>query len=304
MQVHFGLGALCAEWPESVVCVGTFDGVHRGHRQVIGKAVGEARDREMPCVLVTFDRHPAAVLAPDRCPFALSSLEQNIRIFESLGVSVSVILPFDEALSQLSAETFLDTILISRLKAGSVVIGHDFAMGHNREGDANWLAGHIETTVVAPYTIDGRRVSSSEIRELVKKGEVEAAATLLGRSYELSGVVVQGQKLGRQLGYPTANIARSMEQLLPGDGIYAGTFSFQSGAYNAAISIGLRPAVGGSTRTVEAYLLDYPGDSLYGCPCHLGFTQRIREECDFESLEALSEQIALDVQQVRTMATS
>lgn len=304
MQVHFGLGSLIAEWSSSVVCVGTFDGVHRGHQQVIGAAVRESRDRGVPCILVTFDRHPAAVLAPERLPGALSSLDQNLEQFASLGVSISLILPFDEALSQLTAQAFLDSILIGKLRASSVVVGYDFAMGHNREGDTKWLAERIATTVLPPFEVEGRRVHSSEIRALVKQGGVEAAGVLLGRPYELCGVVVRGHQLGRQIGYPTANIGRSMSQLLPADGIYGGRFWFLGGVFDAAISVGVRPAIGGGDRTVEAYLLDYPGDDLYGRSCRLSFNHLIREERNFESLEALSEQIAADVQQVRHLATS
>lgn len=304
MQVHFGLGALRPEWSSAVVCVGTFDGVHLGHQQVIGAALAESHAEGVPCILVTFDRHPAAVLAPDRRPPALSSLDQNLKVFRSLGVSVAVILPFDEGLRLLSAQEFLETILIGRLKAGSLVVGYDFAMGHNREGSPEWLAKRISTTVVPPFEMDGRSVHSSEIRELVKNGRVGEARQRLGRPYELGGVVVKGRQLGRQLGFPTANIARSLDQLMPADGIYGGRFSYLGGRFDAAISVGTRPAVGGGDRTVEAFLLDYPGDDLYGCSCHLAFNHLIREERNFENLDALSAQIALDVQQVRLLATS
>ncbi len=304
MQVHFGLGGLRAEWPRAVACVGTFDGVHLGHRAVIGAAVKEARNRDLPCALVTFDRHPNAVLAPERLPQSLSTLDQNLEMFSALGVTIAVILPFDVELSRRTASEFLQGILIDRLRTCAVVVGHDFAMGHDREGDPRWLAERIATTIVPPFELDGHRVSSSEIRQHVREGSMETASRLLGRHFELSGVVVQGNRLGREIGYPTANIARSADQVVPADGVYAGSFACQAGRFVAAISIGVRPAVGGTDRTVEAYLLDYGGGSLYGLSCRLAVTRRIREERNFASLEDLAKQIEDDVQQVRTSTTS
>ena len=174
-------------------------------------------------------------------------------------------------------------------------------MGNGREGTTEWLAARIPTDVIPPFERDGHRVSSSEIRGAVQDGDMAKATHLLGRPYALEGVIVGGQKLGRQLGYPTANLARSSNQALPADGIYAGWFEAAPGRFRAAISVGTRPAVGGEGRTVEAYLLDYPGDSLYGLAVSLEFHQRLREELNFPSLEALKEQIAADVALVRQL---
>ena len=299
MQVHFGLGALSAEWPSAVACVGTFDGVHLGHQAVIRRAVERAYGAEQPCILVTFDRHPMATLRPGSQPKSLSSLEDNLREFARLGVSVAAILPFDKMLSEMSADEFLREILQGRLRASSIVLGHDFAMGKGREGTGSWLSGHLPTEVVPAFELDGKRVSSTAIRLSVSSGDVEQAETLLGRSYKVSGIVVPGQRLGRELGFPTANIGRSLDLALPADGVYGGRFCCSEGRYTAAISIGMRPAVNGKTRTLEAHLLDYPGGSLYGRSCHLEFWKRLRPEWDFPSLEALKEQICLDVEQVR-----
>jgi riboflavin kinase/FMN adenylyltransferase len=304
MQVHFGLGALCAEWQQSVLCVGTFDGVHLGHREVIRTAVREAKRREQPCVLVTFDRHPAAILSPENKPPCLSTLEQNLAIFQSLGVSVAVILAFDKELSECSAADFLGEILIARLKATSIVIGHDFAMGHNRVGNPEWLRGRIETTVAPAFEVEGARVSSSAIRRLVSVGDVRQAAKLLDRPYEISGVVVKGLQLGRTLGYPTANIGRSYDQAFPANGVYAGRFTALGQSFMAAVAIGVRPAIGGTDKILEAYLLDYHGGNLYGSSCRLTLETRLRDERDFPDLESLSQQIGEDVQQVRRLLTS
>ncbi|HTQ10765.1 MAG TPA: bifunctional riboflavin kinase/FAD synthetase [Fimbriimonadaceae bacterium] len=299
MQVHFGVELLAAEWTESVVCIGTFDGVHRGHQEVIRTAVTKALQHECPCVLVTFDRHPAHVLAPAKCPKAIASLQSNLAEFKVLGVAVAVVLAFDLSLSQTSADVFFEKILVECLRAKAIVIGHDFAFGHNRAGTPKWLEDRIETRVVPSFEIDGRRVSSSEIRRAVEAGMVEEAGALLGRPFEIPGVVVPGRRLGRSLGFPTANLARSFDQVLPAFGIYAGEMTTPNGAFRAAVSIGTRPAAGGGDRTIEAYLLDYPADPLYGMAVTLRLAKRIREERNFPNLDDLREQIARDVEAIR-----
>lgn len=299
MTVSFGLGALCAEWPRAVACVGTFDGVHVGHRAVISEAARQAREAELPLVLATFDRHPAAILAPQRRPKALASLEENLREFAGLGVGVAVVLPFDQAMAAMPATEFLQNVLVGALRADRLVVGHDFAMGHGREGTTEWLAQRMPTTVVPPFSIDGARVSSSAIRRAIEAGEVERATLLLGRSFALSGVVVGGQRLGRTLGYPTANLARSVDGALPADGVYAAWFDAPHGRFPAALAIGTRPAVGGGPRSVEAYLMDYDGASLYGAACRIEVVARLRPEWDFPTLEALVEQMGRDVEAAR-----
>jgi riboflavin kinase/FMN adenylyltransferase len=216
-----------------------------------------------------------------------------------MGVAVTVVLPFDYELSQTSAEDFFQLILVEKIRARAIVVGHDFAFGNKRKGTPEWLAERIETTVLPPFEIDGRRVSSSEIRRDVETGKVEEAAVLLGRPFEISGVVVPGKRLGRELGFPTANIARSFDQVLPAYGIYSGELSCAAGSFKAAVSIGTRPAVGGGQMAIEAHLLDYRGGSLYGAPVSLKLTSRVRDERNFESLDALKAQIALDVAQIR-----
>lgn len=301
MQVHFGVELLQAEWKSAVACIGTFDGVHLGHQEVIRTAVKQAQEREWPCVLVTFDRHPAHVLAPDKCPKAIGSLQSNLAGFERLDVGAAIILPFDLALSQTSATSFFEKILTSKIKAEAVVVGHDFGFGYKREGTPTWLDSRIETTVVPPFEIKGRRVSSSEIRADVAQGKIEEANQLLGRPFEVTGVVVSGQKLGRTLGFPTINIARSFEQVTPADGVYAGTVDCKFGRFRAAVSIGTRPTVKGTHRTIEAYLIDYPGESLYGFSVSLSIVKYLRREIDFLQLVDLKRQMARDVEIARTI---
>ncbi len=298
MQVHFGVELLRAEWLGAVVCIGTFDGVHLGHQEVVRTAVSRAAELEQPCIVVTFDRHPAAVLNPAKLPKAIASLEENLVIFEKLGAAVTIVLPFDKALSETHAEDFFSNILVKKLKADSVVVGHDFAFGKGREGTPEWLEKRIETVIVPAYEIDGKRVSSSDIRRAIESGRLDEASRWLGRPFELPGVVVPGQRLGRQLGYPTLNLARSFDQIIPADGIYAGRCVTRFGDYKAAISIGFRPAVQGKARTIEAYLLDYTGEDLYGSAVLLRFHLRLRDEMNFPTLDALKDQIAVDVKEV------
>ncbi len=299
MMVHFGIEQLKPEWRSSVVCVGTFDGIHLGHRELILRTVSRARELESPSLVVTFDRHPASILAPEHVPPAISTLEQNLGRFEDLGVSCTVILPFDKRFSLVSAAEFFENVLRNRLRAETVVVGHDFAFGAGREGDGEWLKSRIETEVVDALLMDGHRVSSSAIRSSILGGDLAMANRFLGHYYAIRGVVVAGQKLGRKLGYPTLNLARSHPQILPGDGVYAGVARTMQGEFLAAVSIGLRPTVDGKDRTVEAYLLDFPGGDLYGTVVELAFVKKIRDEMKFSGLDSLTKAIANDVEQVR-----
>jgi riboflavin kinase/FMN adenylyltransferase len=295
MQVHLGLDLLRPEWPGAVVCVGTYDGVHVGHCAVIGHAVEKALATERPCVVVTFDRHPAATLDPDHKPPAIRSLASNLARIEELGVGACVVLPFTKDLSQTSSDRFLRQLLLGRLHAETVVVGHDFGFGKGREGTVEWLSKRIDTVAVSPVLRDGVRVSSSEIRSAILSGDLERANTFLGKPFAIEGVVVGGQKLGRTLGYPTINLARSFDQAVPADGVYAGRAHTPRGTFKAALSIGFRPTVDGTHRTIEAYLLDYPGESLYGCPVMLEVHKRLRGEERFASLDDLKRQMDADV---------
>lgn len=302
MILQFGADLLQPEWSDAVVCVGTFDGVHLGHREVIRTAVELGRDTRRPSVVVTFDRHPLAVIAPERKPPALAPLEENLAQIASAGASACVVMPFVASLAAQTAEEFWRTVLRDALRAGHAVVGHDFRFGKDRGGDGAWLAARMPTTVVAPFTVDGRRVSSSVIRAMVAEGDMVSAASLLGRPFAVRGVVIGGRRLGRQLGFPTLNVARATGGALPADGVYAGWCQVDGHAGLAAINVGMRPAVGGEGRTIEAYLLDYAGPSLYGATARVEFHQRLREERKFASLDGLVEQMRRDVERVRELA--
>lgn len=299
MLTFFGKDLLDVCWESATVCIGVFDGVHLGHLAVIQRAVEKARENEEPCVLVTFDRHPAATLAPDRVPPTIACLGQNLERFERAGVDASVVLPFDHETAATTARDFFQETLLVRLHAARIVVGHDFAFGKDRVGTPDWLSRLIPTTVIEPFELEGHRVSSSEIRRLVSRGEVEHASKLLGHFFTLRGIVQHGQKLGRKLGFPTINLGTPSKQLLPADGIYAGMASTPHGKFGAAISVGFRPTVDGTSRTVEAYLLDYPGQEIYGRCVDLFLSHWIRPEEKFEGLDALTKKIKDDVSRAR-----
>ena len=298
MLVRFGVEDLGADWPSCVVCIGTFDGVHLGHQEVIRTGVKKSRQVEKPSAVLTFDRNPLAVLAPERRPPSVGTIGINLDAIANLGVSLAVVLPFDGRLAATSADTFFEEILLKKLKSGIAVIGHDFAFGKGREGTPDWLAKRLDSIVVPPFQLDGVRVSSSAIRNAIAEGRIESANKLLARPWTQEGIVISGQKLGREIGFPTINLAAVGNQVVPADGVYKGVAQTAEGAFRAAIGIGQRPGFGDGTRTIEAFLLDYPGKSLYGTAVRLSYERMLREDRKFDSLEALKAQIAVDVAEV------
>lgn len=303
MVVHLGLAGLRAEWSESIVCMGVFDGVHLGHQSLLAPAALQGREKEVPSIAVTFDRNPLALLRPDLTPKSLCTLDQKLAWLAEAGISAAVVLPFDKAMAELSAEDFLSEVLQKSLKAGKLIVGHDFALGKGRQGTCEWLSQRVDTQVIDPLEIEGERVSSTLIRHAVKAGSMESAARGLGRPYALKGIVVSGQKLGRTLGFPTINLAFSSDLVLPEDGIYAAWAKTPYGKFEAGVSIGMRPTVDGKARTVEAYLIDYPGDSLYSSAVTLEFNSRLRGEEKFDSLDALVVQMHKDIAECRVRLT-
>lgn len=299
MQIVAGTDAFEPTWPSSVVCMGVFDGVHLGHQQVIQTAISCARELGVPSVAATFDRHPASVLRPSQCPPAIASIDANLRHIERLGADIALVIPFTAEFSRTEPERFFEDVLVGKLHACQMVVGHDFAFGHERRGTAEWLAERIKTTVIQPYLLDGMRISSSHIRELIAQGRVDAAARLLGRQFELEGIVVEGAKVGRTLGYPTANLAVDRRQAVPEDGAYAGYAVTPFGFFRSAISIGNRPTFNGQARTIEAYLIDYSGESLYGRNVRIGLASKLHPQVRFESVQDLQAQIDQDVKAVK-----
>jgi riboflavin kinase/FMN adenylyltransferase len=286
------------------IALGTFDGVHRGHREVIARALEQARRDGLRAMVVTFDPHPLEVLRPDRPPALLTTIATKADLVGSLGVDELLAVPFTPELSRRSAEWFCSEVLVAALGARHVSVGANFRFGHGAEGDAALLSARpeFETAVVPLVELDGDPVSSSRIRDLVAAGDVAGAGRLLGAPYRLEGQVVAGDARGRRLDMRTANVAPVRGLVVPGAGIYAATAHLDSGEeVAAAVSIGVRPTFeqDGDMR-VEAHLIGWEGD-LYGATLRLAFLERLRDELKFDSAEELVRQMDEDVAQVRAI---
>jgi riboflavin kinase/FMN adenylyltransferase len=277
------------------VALGTFDGVHRGHREVIRGAD----------TVLTFAPHPLSVIAPPRAPLLLTTLERKAELVAGLGVQELVVVPFDAAFAALTADEFVERVLVDRLRTTHVTVGENFRFGHGAEGDAARLQadGRFETRVAPLLEVDGEVVSSSHIRGLVLGGAVEYADELLGAPFTLMREVVHGDRRGRELGFPTANLLPADGYVTPGHGVYACRATTASGdTYAAATNVGVRPMfVTGRGELIEAFLLDFDAD-IYGQPLRLEFLKRLRGEKRFASVEALIEQMNRDVDEARAIA--
>ncbi|GAA0800791.1 bifunctional riboflavin kinase/FAD synthetase [Spirilliplanes yamanashiensis] len=294
-------------WGRSVVTIGVFDGVHRGHQATIGHTVKLARDRGLHSVVVTFDPHPAEVVRPGSHPAVLTEPARKAELVEALDVDALCVIPFTPDFSRLPAEAFVHDILVERLHAAAVVVGENFRFGHRAAGDTALLErlGRSFGFVVesAPLVSEGGTVfSSTYIRALVDAGDVTAAAAALGRPHGLAGVIVRGDQRGRELGYPTANLMVHRYAAVPADGVYAAWF-VRGGAHPpmmAAVSVGTNPTFSGRERRVEAYVLDFDGD-LYGERVRLDFVTQLREQRTYAAIDPLIAQIREDVDRTRAL---
>ncbi|CAN5129808.1 bifunctional riboflavin kinase/FAD synthetase [soil metagenome] len=292
----------------SVVAIGFFDGVYRGHQSLISRALRAAHLTEVRSVVVTFDRHPLEVVNPGARPPLLMTLDQRLRALSDLDVDLVVALPFDDSLRHLSPEDFVAYVLAGPLQATHVVVGANFRFGHKAAGDVTTLADlgpmHGFTSEgVTLLAMDDVVVSSTEIRAAVERGDVEQVTRWLGRPHVLEGVVVRGDQRGRDLGFPTANLQVDERAAFPAKGVYAGRFRLpgDGGWHDAAISVGVNPTFGGtSSLRVEAFLIDYQGD-LYGTEAAIEFTHRLRDEQRFEHVDDLVTQMHADVDQARQL---
>ena len=305
MKTFKGLEAVPDGFGPSVVTIGKFDGVHRGHRSVIDRIRGIAAADGMRAVVVTFDRNPLALLAPDRCPDALVSLRQKLELLATTGIDATVLLPFDRALASVPATEFVERVLVDTLGAKAVLVGRDFRYGARGAGDVKLLEDLGESFGFTVEVVDDvrpegeRRVSSTWIRELLAEGDVRHATELLGHAPTVSGIVVHGAKRGRELGYPTANLSPESEGLIPGDGVYAGWLTDAGTRYPAAISVGNNPTFEGvPKKQVEAYVLDRDLD-LYDHLVDIEFVERLRGMVAFTNIPDLIETIRGDVDRAR-----
>ncbi|OLD61314.1 MAG: riboflavin biosynthesis protein RibF [Armatimonadetes bacterium 13_1_40CM_3_65_7] len=288
---------------DSVLALGTFDGLH-----LIRQVVAHARDGGMRSVVVTFEPHPLEVLRPGTDPVLLTTLEERIALLSDLGVDVALVLRFDLEFSQTPAHVWLDDVLAGRLRARVIFAGSSYTFGYRREGTAQRLAEWgrsrgIDVHLVPAVLVDGEPVSSSRIRSALREGLVDEAARLLGRYYSLHGRVAAGAGRGRTIGFPTANLAvDSPRKILPGGGVYATIATVGGRRYRGATNVGRRPTFGGGQMTVETHLLEFDvRGSVVGEPFSVEFVRRIREERAFSGPEALGQQIARDVAQVREL---
>jgi riboflavin kinase/FMN adenylyltransferase len=315
-----GVDATPGDLGRTVVTIGMYDGVHRGHQELIGAAVARARAMRRPCLLLTFDPHPAEVVRPGSHPAILTSMDRKAELVADLGVDAMCVLPFTPEFSRLSPETFTHTVLVEQLHAAQVVVGENFTYGHKAAGNVGSLAVEgrrfgfaVEGIPLAEDTSDDGSetdtvtISSTYIRACVAAGDMVSAARALGRPHRVDGVVVRGDRRGREMGYPTANVETPPFTAIPADGVYAGylvTRDPRSGAsrdrFPAAISVGSNPTFQGSRRTVEAFVLDYDGD-LYGEHVGVELVQRLRPMAAFPDIESLLVAMDKDVADTRSV---
>jgi riboflavin kinase / FMN adenylyltransferase len=307
----YGLDEVPDDWGASVVTIGVFDGVHRGHQRIVGRALDLAQGR-LPVVVVTFDPHPDEVVRPGSHPPFLSTARRRAELLATLGADAVCMLPFTYEFSQLGPDEFVRMVLVDRLHAAAVVVGEDFRFGHRAAGDVPLLATLGEkydfSTEGVPLLADGGvTISSTYIRERLEAGDVATAAQELGRPHRVEGIVYRGHMRGRQLGFPTANLESPPHTAVPGDGIYAGWLvsldadGAETDRWPAAISVGPNATFGEAERTVEAYALDRDDLDLYGAHVAIDFVARLRGTERFGSVDDLVAQMHRDVDQAREL---
>ncbi|MBN2561811.1 MAG: bifunctional riboflavin kinase/FAD synthetase [Phycisphaerae bacterium] len=307
MRVYRDIASVDDAMRGAVLAVGNFDGVHLGHQRILRTAHALATVSSTAVIVMTFEPHPLAVLRPDHAPERLTPWDEKLRQLRSAGADAIVRLEATQPVLSLSAEDFVREILVQRIHPSYIVEGPSFGFGRNRAGNVDLLdkmstKGGFQVHVVEPYRLtlgngDHAVISSTVVRKLLKTGLVDDAAACLGRPYSLVGTVVHGAAAGRHLGFPTMNLDVG-EQLVPSEGVYAGMAEVAGHRKAAAISIGQRPTLGGSSVVVEAFVLDDSGD-WYGAPARLDLIKRIRDQMRFDGREALTAQIARDVEAIR-----
>ncbi|MFH8796675.1 bifunctional riboflavin kinase/FAD synthetase [Streptomyces sp. NPDC017941] len=310
MQRWRGLEDIPQDWGRSVVTIGSYDGVHRGHQLIIGRAVARARELGVPAVVVTFDPHPSEVVRPGSHPPLLAPHHRRAELMAELGVDAVLILPFTTEFSKLSPADFVVKVLVDKLHAQVVVEGPNFRFGHRAAGNVEVLAELGRTYDYAVEVIDlyvsgnaggGQPFSSTLTRRLIAEGDVAGAHEILGRPHRVEGVVVRGAQRGRELGFPTANVETLPHTAIPADGVYAGWLHADGEAMPAAISVGTNPTFDGTERTVEAYAIDRVGLDLYGLHVAVDFLAFVRGQAKFDSIDQLLVAMADDVKKSREL---
>ncbi len=302
MSVVYGLDSVSVNPERSAVALGVFDAVHWGHRAIFTKLLDVAGKTGLTSKVLTFDKSPTELLAPERAPHYITTLEQRVELIAAIGVEEVIVVEFDRAFAELEPEEFLGGVLGRRLNAGAVIVGSNFRFGKGRTGDIRYLAARIgeirsQLHVVPSVIVDGAPVSSTRVRSLVSAGSVEAASALLGRHFTLRGVVVQGRQVGRSIGFPTANIQCERRQQLPAKGVYIVQCIVDGTRYDGLCNVGTNPTFGLDTLSVEVHLSAFEGN-LYGKTLDVGFVRRLRSEMVFDSPDKLVEQIRQDLGQL------
>lgn len=315
MIVWHGVHTVPESLAESIVTIGVFDGVHRGHRQLIERASQLADERGVPAVMVTFDPHPLSVFLPERAPLMLTTLEQRLELAKSMGIDATLVVDFTSELVGLNPQQYFEELLKGVLKASAVVVGENFTFGKDAAGTADTARElgkrfGIDVEIVTLLHDDGMRICSSTIRDFLSTGDVERAAWALGHPHTVTGPVLRGAgRGGKELGFPTANQYFADDVALPADGVYAGWFTVRGPqaidgdmepgvAYPAAISVGTNPTFGDERRSVESFILDRDAD-LYGHVAEVAFVEHVRDMVKFDSVDALLTAIRNDVSRVR-----
>ncbi|MFF2331257.1 MULTISPECIES: bifunctional riboflavin kinase/FAD synthetase [unclassified Streptomyces] len=310
MQRWRGLEDIPQDWGRSVVTIGSYDGVHRGHQLIIGRAVERAHELGVPSVVVTFDPHPSEVVRPGSHPPLLAPHHRRAELMAELGVDAVLILPFTTEFSRLAPADFIVKVLVDKLHAQLVIEGPNFRFGHKAAGNVQLLTECGETYDYGVEVVDlyvsgeaggGEPFSSTLTRRLVAEGDVAGAAEILGRPHRVEGIVVRGARRGRELGFPTANVETLPHTAIPADGVYAGWLDVNGEAMPAAISVGTNPQFDGTERTVEAYAIDRVGLDLYGLHVAVDFLAYVRGMLKFDSIDDLLVAMAADVKRCREL---
>jgi len=307
MQLITDLSRISTPFSNSVITLGNFDGIHIGHQELVSMVIRRAKELKGQSMVVTFRPHPLKILAPEKCPPLISIYEEKIRLLEKLGIDVLVKIPFSLDFAAMTPRDFVKDILCGLLGAKEIFVGYNYRFGRGREGTTETLKKMGEefgfsVNEVEQISHNGKAVSSTAIRQLLKDGRVEDAADLLGRPYALIGIVVHGDSRGRQLGFPTANIV-SRHVIIPSDGVYAVKVAARDRCYDGVANIGFRPTFDKQTLAIEVHLFDFDED-LYGEEVTLFFLSKIREERKFESADALIRQISKDIEEAKSILAS
>jgi riboflavin kinase/FMN adenylyltransferase len=305
MEVIRSLEQIPGEFRDAFVTIGNFDGVHLGHIPILKKLIEEAHREKSKALVITFDPHPKKVLRPDIRPFYLiTSIEEKIKLLEEIGVDGLIFIPFDLDFSRMTSESFVRDILWGKLHIRKIFVGHDYSFGKSKTGNKVFLAEFgkqlgFEVDIINAVKLDDETISSTRLRHLILAGDVKTAARLLGRPYNISGIVIEGKKRGSILGIPTANIKPDKE-LIPAQGVYAVISRLGKDSYKGVLNVGFNPTFSDTDLSVEVFLLDFSGD-IYGEKVDVLFIERIRDEVKFESPEQLVTQIRKDIDEARTI---